>query len=240
MELPEVPTQRCATPQKPGYRSAVRDGTHPLWLASSRVYSALFSRSFFGRWATIASGTLAIVFALGLLLSPRGATLGALSPNPPATLVILLVGGPLGLGATARRAWSDRRDGLDRLALSLGVSPNRIWIARTLGAVRFGFVRALLPMVSLSIAMLATSPSMPVFTSRLMTLLGAVTFAIVTAVVMAGLAAFFDALSSRGRSLWLAFVLGSSLVASAASAGDWSAVGAMRAAFAWSFLREGA
>jgi hypothetical protein len=141
-----------------------------------------------------------------------------------------IIGAPLAFAAAEDRAARDRRDGIETLARSRGISARGIESARMLAAMT-ATTRAIgAPLLTLTVLVALLAGRLPVAIERAATCAGAVTFAVIAGVTLGGAGALCGRVGrEHGRWLLAAVVLGPWVLADLAGRGAWSLPGALDA-----------
>jgi hypothetical protein len=142
-----------------------------------------------------------------------------------------IAGAPLSLAAADDREGADRRDGIEALAASRGVSPAGLAAARVLAAMAEIAAAIGIPLVTLAALTAALAGRSAAVLARIGIAAGALIFAVIAGVTLGGAAAASARFGrARGRWLFAAIVLGPWILADLAGHGAWSIPGALGAA----------
>lgn len=201
--------------------------------AAVRLCRARLRATFAGRaaWSlAIASsmGAVAVALALRLADGPR-ADLDGLVPLA-AALGAWLSGAPLAIASAADRAASDRRDGIEALALGRGISADALASSRVVASAIEIAIASALPAIAAAITVIAASGSFGMAIVRLRSLAGAALVAVVLGVTLGLIASVCGRIAgARGRSLFLAVVMGPWVALGLVDRAAWSIPGALAA-----------
>jgi hypothetical protein len=165
-------------------------------------------RRAFSRVGRILAGFIALVcigsiVALRVDEGPNASTTSI--PLLAARWSVWLAAGPLLLAAAHHRKLTDRKDGIEALALTRGFTSRALGLSRAAATVRSTWLYIAVPALAASIASLLVAGSWAAVRDRAL-LLGVIgVYASVTALVLGPLAAIADVLSvNRGRTMFLA------------------------------------
>lgn len=177
----------------------------------ARMGRARLTRTGFGRAArfgSIALATFAVVWLIALRVAD-GAYAPALGvPVRVARYAFWLGAVPWALAAANERTLADRRDGIEALALSRGLTLASLAWARALCSVTGSARAILIPSLLAGVASAAIAPTVRVLVERALVLVSVATYGIASGVVLGALGALCDMVApKRGRSVFIALAI---------------------------------
>ena len=184
----------------------------------------------FGRIGAIGIGIVAAGLAIGLRsidgssAAVEGFVVGA------ARYAAWLGAGSVALAAANRRTTTDRRDGLEILALLRGASPRSLAAARVAATSMEAARAVLMPSLVVGLAVLASAGTARAALTRVMLLLVVMVFSLIVGLALGSLATLADRLRPNGgRGFFLAVVIAPWAALDLIGRGSFSVPGALGA-----------
>lgn len=185
-----------------------------------RLFALRLGDTRLAKLARVAS--LAIAIFAGIMIGVVRATDGASAPTASvavsATRISMwLVAIVIALAASHQRGVTDRRDGVEMLALARGFDGSRLTLVRAAAAFSLSFRWMAIPAGAATLAAMAASGSAAVLVQRLLLVVATLVFVAVACAVLGALGAASDSVAPRrGRTVFILVLLVSALVAEVA------------------------